>query len=92
MSKSSTADNSAYLNEDISSQLMAATTVILVATTILFCLRLYARTLPSIKPGPEDILLIAAYILSTASCVTGYCECSRDSSHVVSVDSNPHSH
>ncbi|KAJ5647101.1 integral membrane protein [Penicillium lividum] len=72
MSSSSTSDNAAYLDEDISYRLMAATTIILVATTILFGLRLYTRTLPSIKPGPEDLLLIAAYILSTASCLTGY--------------------
>lgn len=74
MAGAPSAAEAAYLNEDISYRLTAATTIILVFTTILLSLRLYTRTLPAVKPGPEDTLLVLAYILSVGACVCGYCE------------------
>lgn len=49
---------------------MAAASVILVATTILLALRLYVRSLPSVKSGLEDFFLLPAYILSLGACIT----------------------
>jgi hypothetical protein len=66
--------DSAYLHEDVSYRLVAATTTILVVSTILLSLRLYIRTLPTISAGSEDFWLILAYLLSVGACITGYCE------------------
>jgi hypothetical protein len=74
MLSTSTTDNPTYLYEDVSYRLVVATTIILVVSTTLLCLRLYIRTFPTIKSGPEDILLIPAYFLSLGACITGYCE------------------
>lgn len=89
MSSTLTTDNPTYLHEDVSYRLIIATTIILVVSTILVCLRLYIRTLPSIKSGPEDILLIPAYLLSLGACITGYCKFPR-SLRVPSSRANPH--
>lgn len=64
--------SSQYLEEDVSNRLVAASSVILVVTTILLALRLYVRSLPNVKTGLEDILLLPAYLLSLASCICGY--------------------
>ncbi|KAI9035182.1 dimethylallyl tryptophan synthase [Aspergillus affinis] len=59
-----------YLEADISEQLIVAASVILVVTTILLALRLYVRSLPSVKSGLEDLLLLPAYLLSVGACIT----------------------
>ncbi|MCJ1377285.1 hypothetical protein MMC17_000377 [Xylographa soralifera] len=61
-----------YLNQDLSGQLLAATTIILIFATALFVLRLYARSLTKAKWGWDDFLLPPAWILLVALCVTGY--------------------
>ncbi|PLB55593.1 integral membrane protein [Aspergillus steynii IBT 23096] len=63
--------SSEYLQEDISGQLVAAASVILVITTILLALRLYVRSLPNVKSGLEDFLLLPAYILSMGASTIG---------------------
>ncbi|KAK2734199.1 putative NRPS-like protein biosynthetic cluster [Myotisia sp. PD_48] len=60
-----------FLAEDISARLVAASSIILVVTTILIALRLYIRRLPNVKTGLEDILLFIAYILQVGACITG---------------------
>ncbi|RAL10371.1 uncharacterized protein BO97DRAFT_471836 [Aspergillus homomorphus CBS 101889] len=61
-----------YLNENISGRLTAATTVIVVLTTILLALRLYARSLAHVASGWDDILLAPAWLLCLGTCITGY--------------------
>ncbi|KAI1389364.1 uncharacterized protein F4822DRAFT_198327 [Hypoxylon trugodes] len=52
-----------YLEENNGGRVIAAATTILVITTILFALRLYARSLTSAARGWDDHVLIPAYIL-----------------------------
>ncbi|PYH40576.1 uncharacterized protein BP01DRAFT_272576, partial [Aspergillus saccharolyticus JOP 1030-1] len=61
-----------YLNEDISGRLMAATTVILILTTTLLALRVYARSLAHVTSGWDDILLVPAWLLCLGTCITNY--------------------
>lgn len=64
--------SASYLAEDISGQLLAATTVILVITTALVALRFYARSLTNASAGWDDLLLPPSWILVVGACTTGY--------------------
>ncbi|KAI1342702.1 hypothetical protein F5Y15DRAFT_312660 [Xylariaceae sp. FL0016] len=60
-----------YLEENRGDSVIAAATVILIFTTVLFGLRLYARSLTNAKRGWDDHLLIPAYVflLGLLSCL-----------------------
>lgn len=51
-----------YLEENKSGRVIAAVTSMLAITTILFALRLYARSLTKTPRGWDDHLLIPSYI------------------------------
>lgn len=61
-----------YLDEDSSSQLLAAATVSLALPTILLALRLYARVLTAAKRGWDEFLLPLAWILVVGTCIVCY--------------------
>ena len=69
-----------YLEENSSGRLVAAATVILVLTSLLLALRLYARALTAFERGWDEFLLPAAWILVVGSCTVSYrkdCSCPR---------------
>lgn len=51
-----------YLEENNGGRVYAACTIILIVTTVLFPLRLYARSLTSAKRGWDDHVLIPSYV------------------------------
>ncbi|KAI0197063.1 integral membrane protein [Xylaria flabelliformis] len=61
-----------YLEIDQSSNVIAATTTILVISTVLFLLRLIARSLTPAKRGWDDHLLIPSYFLLLALIIVIY--------------------
>ena len=52
-----------YLEEDHGPKVLAATTVILVFTTVLLGLRIYARSLTKAERGWDEFLLYPSYLL-----------------------------
>ncbi|KAF3063484.1 hypothetical protein GL218_02765 [Daldinia childiae] len=63
-----------YLEEDHGGRVIAAVTTILVITTVLFGLRLWARSLTTAQRGWDDHVLIPAYIFLLALCGSLYAE------------------
>lgn len=61
-----------YLEEDHGPRVIAANTTILVVSTILFALRLIARSLTPAKRGWDDHVLIPAYIFLLGLIITLY--------------------
>lgn len=64
-----------YLAEDNSAGVVAATTVIVVVSTILFPLRLYGRKLKGIPVHFEEALLYPAYFALLALATVFYRKC-----------------
>ncbi|KAI1475335.1 hypothetical protein K445DRAFT_314477 [Daldinia sp. EC12] len=63
-----------YLEEDHGGRVIAAVTTILVVTTVLFGLRLWARSLTTAQRGWDDHVLIPAYIFLLALLGSLYAE------------------
>lgn len=61
-----------YLEANSSSNLYAATTIILVLCTILLCLRLWARHLSPAGRGWDDYFLVPSYLCFLAVCILMY--------------------
>ncbi|KAI9036750.1 cytochrome P450 [Aspergillus affinis] len=63
-----------YLEEDRSSQVIVASSFILVLTTILLAMRLYARSLTKAVRGWDEFLLVPSYICLMGLIVCLYCD------------------
>lgn len=63
-----------YLEADISDQLYATTSVILILCTVLMGLRLWARHLTPAGRGWDDYFLVPSYVLFLALCILMYSE------------------
>ncbi len=61
-----------YLEENHGGRVIAATTTILVVATVLFALRLLARSMTPAKRGWDDHILIPSYLLLLALLATLY--------------------
>ena len=70
-------DHAAYLSEDCSGQLYGAIYFMLIITTILLALRLYARVLTKADRGWDEFALPVAWLLVVGCCATDICKTER---------------